>query len=147
MWNDLGKYSVQFASAVLTGVDAEGYPYSIRCTPEFDDDKQVVRLTLPAAAAILPGRAGLLYHQHNEQLWNLKSFLVRGRIEHDAQGWVFYPEQLILGGGLHSPLRDVAALFRMRRVAKQYLRKRGLARPRIPWEAIKALYPPTKPKE
>ena len=147
MWSNLRKYSVQFESAVLTGMDANGYPYSIRCTPQFDDDKQVMRLAMATGADIMPGRAGMLYHQHNEQLWNLKSFLVRGRIEQDTQGWVLYPEQLILGGGLGNPLRDAAVIFRLRRAAKHYLQKRGLERPRIPWEAIKALYPPPKPKE
>lgn len=140
MWHDLLKYSAQFKSAVLTGLDAAGYPYSIRCTPAFDQGRQVIRVRSASGAALEPGPAGLLFHRHNEQLWDLKMFLVRGRLEQAGQDWLFYPEQLIHGGGLR-PLQAVATIFTMRRAAKMYLARRGLARPRIPWQDIKALYP------
>jgi hypothetical protein len=141
MWNDLLKYSAQFKSAVLTGLDADGYPYSIRCFPAINESRQLIRVAPANGAAIEPGRAGLLFHRHNEQLWDLKIFQVRGRLEQDSQGWLFYPEQLIHGSGLRHPLHAVATIFNMRRAAKMYLAKRGLPRPRIPWQDIKALYP------
>ncbi len=145
MWDEIRKYSGKFAGAVLTGVDADGYPFSVRCVPQFDDRARVIRVTMATGAAIQPGRAGLLYHQHNEQLWNLRMFLVRGCVERDDQGWIFYPEQLIPGSGLR-PAHDMLAIVRVRRAAKRYLQKRGLARPKIPWADIKALYPSTKSK-
>jgi hypothetical protein len=141
MWDELRTYSAQFRSAVLTGLDAAGYPYSVRCRPTLDEASQIVRIAPVPGALLEPGRAGLLYHQHDEQLWSLKSFLLRGRLELGAQEWFFHPEQLIYGGGLRHPLRDATVLFQMRRAAKAYLNKRGLTRPRIPWEEIKALYP------
>lgn len=141
MWSELYKYSAQFKSAVLTGVNADGYPYSVRCTPTFDEFRFALYIGLANELAIEPGRASLLYHQHNEQLWDLKMFLVRGFLEYDTERWVFYPGQLILGNGLRHPLHDIAAIMRMRRAAKQYLHRRGLERPSIPWAEIKALYP------
>lgn len=140
MWSDLRTYSTRFSSAVLTGFDSKGYPFSVRCTPTFDDEQQVLRVVPVAGAAIEPGKAGLLFHQHNEQLWNLKMFQVLGQLTHDGTGWIFTPERLIPGSGLNS-WNDLQAMSRMRQAAKQYLAKRGLKRPLIPWARIRSFYP------
>jgi len=31
MWDEMLGHLPDFESAVLTGIDAEGYPYSVRC--------------------------------------------------------------------------------------------------------------------
>jgi hypothetical protein len=137
MWDKLVKYLPGFSSAVVTGTDPEGYPFSVRCMPQVDHARQVLHIRLPKDVPIQPGPAGLLWHSHNERLWNLKAFLVRGRLEQEAAGWAFHPQQFIQRGG--HLLADVRAFMNARRAARQYLEKRGLPRPVIPWKAIEAL--------
>ena len=100
MWNELVKHLADYTSAVLTGRDATGYPFSIRCKPEPDTGAQVLRVIVPEYADLRPGSAGLLCHKHDEQLWNLNSFIVRGSLERDTLGWLFRPQQFIPGAGI-----------------------------------------------
>jgi hypothetical protein len=140
MWDDIVKHLPDFASAVLTGVDAEGYPCSVRCKPEIDTGARVLRVQVPEYAAIQLGCAGLLCHRHDEQLWNLKSFLVRGFLEKDAHGWLFRPQQFTPGAGIGGMIAIMQFMLAGKRTAQQYLDKRGLARPSIPWDRIRALW-------
>jgi len=139
MWPEIVSNLAKFPSAVLSGTDAQGYPFSIRCIPEVDQARQVLRISLSGDVPIQPGAAGLLCHSHDELLWNLKSFLVRGRLEQDDRGWVFRPEKFIPGGGMQGPLGDMKAMIRTRGIANRYLKKRRLPRPKVPWDEIKAL--------
>ena len=59
MWDELVGLLADFGSAVLTGVDASGYPFSLRCQPEPDGVAQVLRVRVPQYANIQPGPAGL----------------------------------------------------------------------------------------
>jgi len=139
MWDDIKKYLPDFESAVLTGVDAEGYPFSVRCQPEADDAAQVLRVQLPAGIPLQPGPAGLLCHRHDENLWKLRSFLVRGTLSQDEKGWKFQPLRFIPGAGIGGLPATVRFFTGSRRNASRYLKKRGLARPRIPWDDINAV--------
>jgi hypothetical protein len=140
MWPNIRKSSALFTSAVITGLDAEGYPFSIRCVPVLDDTQQVIRIAAPTGASIQPGQVSLLFHQHDQQLWNLKMFQVLGRLELSAEEWVLRPERTIPSGE-QSIWQDLMMIVDARRAAKQYLVKRGLARPRIPWDRIRSFYP------
>jgi hypothetical protein len=86
---------------------------------------------------VQPGPASILGHFHDEKLWGLKAFLVRGVLERNDQGWAFRPGTPIPAGGT-SPLAAIRTMRQTRRAAKVYLAKRGLARPAIPWDKIKA---------
>lgn len=141
MWDEVTKGLAQFPDAVLTGVDADGYPLSIRCQPQVDTPNQVLRVPMQGGVDLRPGPASLLCHSHDENLWKLKAFLVRGRIEPADGSWVFHPQKFIPGGGMGGPLGDLRATVGARRTAKRYLTKRGLARPAIPWDKIKATRP------
>lgn len=147
MWARLVKGLAAFSGAVVTGLDAEGYPFSIRCAPQVDQAQQVLRLQFPAEAGIQSGPAGLLCHSHDERLWNLKSFGVHGHLEQQADGWVFHPRRFIPGMSVGGPLRDLRTLINARRVTRRYLEKRSLPRPTIPWEAIKTLRAQSKMKK
>ncbi|HEX2619207.1 MAG TPA: hypothetical protein VHL11_03640 [Phototrophicaceae bacterium] len=139
MWDKVIDSLPQYPSAVLTGLNPEGYPFSLRCTPQLDSDRQALRLALPNHLPLCPGPAGLLFHYHDEQLWNLKNFVLRGRLEQTDAGWLFYPTQYIEGA-----TGRPTSLFRLirdgRRAAKQYLTKRQLPRPRVPWTQLKEIY-------
>jgi hypothetical protein len=81
-----------------------------------------------------------LCHRHDENLWNLKSFLVRGTLARGEDGeWTFRPERCVPGAGIGGPMAMVRFVAGARKTAGRYLEKRGLPRPRIPWDAINAI--------
>ncbi len=138
MWDELVKQLTDFDSAVLAGVDDSGYPFSFRC--KLMPDAPVLRVWVPDYARLQPGPAALLCHRHDEWLWNLKSFIVRGALEQGAQGWLLRPQQFTPGAGIGGLLGMVKFVRDGRRSAQQYLNKRGLARPRIEWDEIHAIW-------
>lgn len=135
MWRELTKYIPAFPTAVLTGVDSEGYPYSVRCGARADESAGRIRLDLRGEHPFVEGPASLLCHSLNEQLWDLRNLLVRGALERDGAGWVFRPVRFVPGAGLGSVLKT---FMEARRVAAAYLTKRGMSRPVIPWDRIRA---------
>jgi len=133
MWPEIVTRLPRFSRAVLTGLDSGGDPVSVRCQPTLDQQAQVLRVLLPEGLGMVPGPAGLLCHRHDEQLWRLKSFLLRGTLERTGHGWVFRPRQLVRGMDT-TPVSNLRLLRNARRTAKRYLAARGLPRPTIPWE-------------
>jgi hypothetical protein len=141
MWDDIVKNLGKFPNAVLTVVDDAGYPFSVRCTPEPDISNQVLRLKLPSYFSIQPWQASLLCHSHDELLWNLKSFLVIGSLERDEKSWKLVPRRFVPGIGIGNFFLGIIKMIRDgRRTAKRYLDKRGLSRPKVPWNEINDLY-------
>ena len=139
MWAEMIKRLPDYKSAVITGVDPQGYPSSVRCKPEPDAAAQVLKIQIQDGVHVRPGPASLLCHRHDEQFWNQHSFLVWGTLERQDQGWVFHPERYTPGAA-----SDILSLVRFvsnaRRAARQYLEKRNQPRPKIPWSEIKALW-------
>jgi hypothetical protein len=133
MWHEVVRRLPRFSSAVLTGLDSDGDPVSVRCRPTLDQQAQVLQVLVPDGLGMVPGPAGLLCHHHNDQLWGLKSFLLRGTLERTGHGWVFRPHQLVRGMDT-TAISNLRLLRNGRRTAKRYLAARGLRRPRIPWE-------------
>jgi len=139
VWAEITKHLYQFESAILSGLDQSGYPFSVRCRPYPDPSgDEVLSLWLPPDTDLRPGPASLLCHRHDENLWNLKSFLVRGVLRKDDGGWSFQPSRFISGPGIGGLPAMLRFFTRSRRNARRYLEKRGLTRPRIPWDEIKA---------
>jgi hypothetical protein len=140
MWAEVRRLLPRFSSPVLTGVDGDGYPVSIRRAAELDDAEQVLRLSLPAWTGIRQGPASLLCHAHNDLLWDLHSFMVRGTLEPaGGETWVFRPSRLVPGVGMGGLVGMARFALAKRRAARRYLERRGLARPRIDWAQLKAL--------
>lgn len=138
MWSDIARYAPRFASAVLTVVDADGFPSSRRCRPTLDPAQQLLRLDLPAGAPVMAGPASLLFHRHDERLWRLLSFLLLGDLVAMDGGWIFRPARFLPGmgiGGLRGYWRFV---MQGRRTTREYLARRGLPRPQIPWDEMRA---------
>jgi hypothetical protein len=133
MWTSLAQYLPKFRDGVLTGLDAEGSPFSLRCQPQPDPAARVLRLPLPEEAPLRPGPACLLFHKHDDRLWNLLSFVVRGTLERNGQEWILRPVHFVPGVGIGGLMSYVRFLVDGRRTTSRYLRRRGLARPRIPW--------------
>lgn len=141
MWTELVHELKDFPTAVLTCVDSSGYPFSIRCTPDPDDESQRLRLELPEYIDFQAGPAWLLCHKHDEALWNLKSFAVKGRLGQDDRGcWLFLPEKYIPGAGIGGLKAMVKFVQDGRRSTKRYLEKRDLPRPAIAWDTIHSIW-------
>lgn len=138
MWDDVARHLSDFESAVLTALDAEGYPYSVRCRPRTDPAGRVLQIRLTVDAPLRAGPASLLCHRHDENLWNLKSFLVRGT--KSRRPGLELPSAAVYPGGRDRGLMGMVRFVTgSRRSAKRYLEKRNLPRPRIPWEEINAI--------
>ena len=136
MWDEIVRLLPVFEDGVLTGLDAEGYPYGVRVRPQADATGRVIRVPLAAHVPIQAGPASLLCHSHDEDLWNLRSFLVRGVLRREVGGWAFEPHDFVPGAGVGGPMGLVRFVRGSRQNAERYLKKRGLARPSIPWNRI-----------
>lgn len=147
MWDDIVRLLPSFENAVLTGVDADGYPYSLRCKPAADSTARLLRVQLRPYAPILAGPASLLCHSHDENLWNLRSFLVRGNLTRKDGEWILEPQRYVPGAGVEGIRGMVRFVTGSRRNTKRYLRKRGLSRPRIPWDSINDIKAQIKEEE
>jgi hypothetical protein len=133
MWTQITRYLPEFDTAVLGGFGQDGRPFSLRGRVLIADTN-LLRLLIPADTPLVCGPACLTCHRHDERLWNLKSFAVRGMLERDEKGWLMHPEQFIPGAGIGGVLSYVRFLRDGRRTTKRYLQKRGLARPQVPWD-------------
>jgi hypothetical protein len=140
MWAEVQRHLRGFSSPVLTGVDGDGYPCSIRCAPELDETQHALRVSLPGWTRIRQGPASLLCHGHNHLLWHLRSFMLRGTLEPaGGETWLFRPSRFVPGIGIGGLAGMVRFALAKRRAARRYLERRGLARPRIDWVQLKAL--------
>jgi hypothetical protein len=138
-WDEMIRLMREYRNAVLNAVDADGYPCSVRCRPEPDTAAHVLRVQVPPDATLRPGPASLLWHKHNELLWHQKSFLVRGTLSQDAQGWRLAPARLTPGIGYGGTKGTIRFAREARRAADHYLAARKLARPSVPWKEIIAV--------
>lgn len=142
MWTEFVEKLGAYPTAVLTGSDSAGYPVSIRCNPQIDQTRQVLKVQIPENLGFTPGPACILCHYHDEKLWNQTNFVARGKLDRDDNGWIFSALRLIDGAGagmsLMRQIRDG------RKHAKQYLVKRGLVRPIVPWASIAELHKRSK---
>lgn len=135
-WDEMIRLVPEFRSAVLTALDGEGFPYSVRCRPVPDDATRLLQVQVPPDVTLETGPASLLWHSHDALLWHQKSFLVRGVLTQSAEGWNLRPARLIHGPGFGG-IRGVIRFAReARRTSDRYLAARGLTRPTIPWSDI-----------
>jgi hypothetical protein len=126
----------KFDEGVLTVVDSNGYPASVRVDPRaYDASTGELPATLPDAVRAVEGPASLLCHSHDEKLWNLQMIELKGHVEKRQDAWIFVVENF------QPPSRLIFLSFigGARRAGKKYLEKRGLKRPEVNWAAIKEI--------
>lgn len=133
---DLTRALAAFPDAVLTGVDADGWPVSVRCRPRYDG--AALRCATTPGVTIADGPACVLCHDHDATLGRLRSFLVCGEVATDDAEWVLTSRRVVEGLGMSGPFGDARAFVAARRRAGRYLAARGLRRPRVPWERLRA---------
>lgn len=140
MWDRLLLELQKYPSAVLTAFDGDGYPVSVRCVPVVDGPRQKLQVAVPGGLDMQPGPANLVCHAHDEELTmaKLRTFGVRGVLEKEGERWTFAPKQLL--GLTDGPFAAFQMMRSTSRSAKEYLRRRGLSRPAIPWDEIHAIH-------
>lgn len=138
MWSKLHQYASGFTSGVLNACDADGYPASVRTPVEWDMKRQVVRVRVPPMVELEGGPASLLFHDHDAKLWNQHVLLVKGKLAGIGDEWRFEPGQIVPMMGYSGVWGSIKQIICCRKAARDYLRKRNLERPVIPWERIRA---------
>ena len=78
----------------------------------------------------------MLFHKHDENLWNLKSFVVQGSTYRDETGWLLQPEHFIPGMGIGGVNSYLSFVVNGRWNTSRYLKKRGLRRPKVDWNEL-----------
>ena len=90
MWAEAAKALGTFPEAVVTAVDADGYPVSVRqAAPRYDADTGHMLVAWPEHVAVTEGPANLLCHYHDEKLWNIRALQIKGRLERRGNDWIF----------------------------------------------------------
>ncbi|MGP4057221.1 hypothetical protein ACTWP6_20760 [Mycobacterium sp. 4D054] len=136
MWTDAAKRLSRFPEAVLTALDAQGYPVSVRVsTGAYDAATGELPATLPPELNAVEGPANLVCHFHDDKLWKLESAQVKGRLERRGDGWVFVSRTFTTQSASHM----LSFLRSIHRSARTYLDKRGLPRPAVNWASVKEI--------
>lgn len=136
MWAEAAKWLNKFDEAVLTVLDSDGYPASVRVDPAaYDAATGELRAILPEALNAVEGPANLMAHYHDEKMWNIKSTTVKGQLVMRDGAWMFVTTSF------DAPSKLAMLLFvkGARAAGQKYLDKRGLARPQVNWTSIKEI--------
>lgn len=119
---------------VLTADSPAGYPVSLRCHPGPRGGSLV--LARPKWFDAMDGPASMLAHSHDAEGGSMRSVQIRGSIRAEGIDLVFTPTGFEEYTG--SATQGLRLSRKASRAAKEYLRRRGLARPAVPWDRIKA---------
>lgn len=125
------EMGARYASAVLTFVGPDGFPFSVRVPVDTDRAAGLVRLGGELGDLPLePGLACLTAHAHAHDFTWQRNFQVRGDLVQESGGWALRPHRLVGGfelppGRLHAIRANLAKAMRFRRAAKRELARRG----------------------
>ncbi|MFF3940490.1 pyridoxamine 5'-phosphate oxidase family protein [Streptomyces phaeofaciens] len=132
----------RYPSAVLAARDASGAPVLARTRPVPAGDG--FALAVPADCPVAAGPASLLVHEHDERLNHMRNALVRGRLRQTDDGWLLLPTSVVEPMGSGRAGDALKVLRATKRATARYLERRDLPRPRVQWEAFRALAAPVK---
>jgi hypothetical protein len=139
VWDEILDALELHDSALLTGYDEYGFPFSVRCMPIADRKTRRLNVEIPSSSGIQPGKASILMHSHNEELWDLAQFLIRGTLVKTAEGYYFVPAS---ASGTPRPASGLDAFRTLRGIRNRgnaYLKNRRKDRPAIPWDDVARL--------
>jgi hypothetical protein len=121
----------RYASAVLSLVSPDGFPFSVRVPIEVDRGERLVRMGSDVVGVpAQPGLACLCAHAHDDGFNWQENFHIRGDlIEHEGS-WAIRPHRLVGGfelppGNLQKIRANTRKARRFRRIAKRELERRG----------------------
>lgn len=131
---DPSKYIKGFSEGIVSAVDAEGRPFSVRQTTlPWDAASGTMPVKVSDVLGPVAGPASLLCHVHDENLWNMRAVLVKGKLERRGDEWVFV-------GTSFEPPSMLKLIKGVRKSARQYLEKRGLDWPKVNFDAVAELW-------
>jgi hypothetical protein len=137
VWAEAGKWLTKFDEAVLTVIDRDGYPASMRVsTSAYNAATGELAAPLMDALHAVEGPADLLCHSHDDKMWSLQMITVKGTLEKRDGEWIFRSTSFVAP----SKLAMLDFIGNARKSAQKYLDKRGLARPVVNWQSIKDLH-------
>ncbi|HET8841573.1 MAG TPA: hypothetical protein VFN35_08905 [Ktedonobacteraceae bacterium] len=150
MWNKrLAARTQSYSSGVLSIVDANGYPLSVRCTVCLNETGHVFTFPTPPPQALSwRGKACLLFHQHNERLEGLRQLVILGELVCEEGLLTFLASKFVTSNGRQdtdqmphaaSPLHLLRFLWLGWRSARTYLARRRGPWPAIPYEEFERL--------
>ena len=143
MWAEAAKWLNKFDEAVLTVLDSDGYPGSVRVDARaYDPVTGELPSAVPDALRAVEGPANLLCHYHDEKLWKLNAITIKGRLENRNGSWVFATTSF----NAPSKLAMLSFIKGVRSAGQKYLDKRGLDRPEVDWAAAKEIQRRAKAK-
>jgi hypothetical protein len=128
----LDELGTRYATAAVSFVGPDGFPFAVRVPVRADRAAGVVRIEAdPEGAPIEPGLACLCAHDHPPDFSWQRNFQVRGDLEEDHGGWLLRPHKLV--GGFELPPTSAVdryrqngrKVLRFRRIAKREMAKRG----------------------
>lgn len=141
--------AADYPSAVLSWVQPDGYPASVRCRVRRVASSDSFEFeALPGLAVARRGPACLLLHMHDEHLEGLRQMVLKGILGDGPAptGWpVFTVSAVVTANGrpdtdrmphAAAPLHMLQFFLLGRRQAQAYLRKRGSPWPPIPYDDI-----------
>ncbi|MGH2509345.1 MAG: hypothetical protein ACRDHZ_18355, partial [Ktedonobacteraceae bacterium] len=101
MWNNtLGSFLATYPHAVLSIVDDDGYPASIRCHIKVDAAQQTVMITdPPIQVKSWRGPACLLFHEHDAHLESLRQLILLGKLTENEGSLLFQVEKFVTANG------------------------------------------------
>jgi len=135
-----------YQSAVLSSVESNGYPASVRCQTRVDISHHLVIIpNPPTLAQNWRGRACLLFHEHDAGLEALRQMVALGELRDEDGILTFQIEKFVTANGrtdsdqmphASSPIHMLKFFFLGRRNAQAYIAKRGKPWPPIPYDDI-----------
>jgi hypothetical protein len=131
-WTDLDARLYRFAVPVLSVIDTDGYPFSLRCRVRPDRAADAFHAELPPDAPVAEGPAWLLWHTHDDDFDTQQTLAVSADLIRDDDGWRLRPRRIV--GGHDAPPDQVET------ETARYLAQTGQAAPGpFPWDQLIAL--------
>jgi hypothetical protein len=132
VWDDrCEQLGTSYASAVLSLVAPDGFPFSVRVPIRSDPGERLVRLeAVPVGVPVEAGLACLTAHEHDEGFNWQRNFHLRGDLVRVDDGWAVAPHKIVGGfelppAGVVERMRtNLGKMRRFRRIAKRELAKR-----------------------
>jgi hypothetical protein len=126
----IGELGTRYATAVLSFVCPDGFPFAVRVPIKVDEAARWIRIeAVPAGVPLEPGLACLTAHVHAPQFSWQSNFQVRGDLVRAENEWALIPHRLV--GGFEAPSSRIEMMRanaskarRFRRIAKQELARR-----------------------
>ncbi len=150
MWNnELSRLIATYSSGVLSSVEKDGYPVSLRCQVHVQaEHHRIVICNPPMLAKAWRGPANLLFHEHDDRLDELRQLAVLGVLVEEGEVLYLVVETFLTANGRNdsdqmphasSPLHMFKFFLIGWRNARRYLAKRKEPWPPIPYDEIMRL--------